>query len=554
MHRFSITADLTRHFFRRFFDNDVLDSDGEAITTVVRAVSIIAAPGLIVPFFLQNSYPARSVWGRIEDQYFFVLYSFVAMAGVAIFQWDTLFPDRLDFLVLAPLPLRSRQLLLAKAAALGGFLALFLVAANLFGVMMLPAVSKGVFWRMVGAQSVAVSLAGLFAVSVVLAVGGILVCVLPSTLFRRVLCAFQALSTAALGLLIVAYARFGDDMARVLEEPGIVARCVPPIWFLGVYEKLLHGASAQVFSEPASRTAWLAIGTGVAAALLSYPLAWVRMQRMAIQGDVTRTKAPARWRVALRGCLSSTSTERAIFSFIGKTMSRDSRYQVYLAIYCGIGLALATSCSIGQRTQAGELQLAASRFGLHAVLPLLLFWIVAGLHSTFAVPQNLPARWIFRVAGVEQQACVQATRRWVTGVGLLAILVLTGLCAGLGWGWRALLVQAVYGLCLCSTLVESFFVAQRGAPFTRPRSPGKTNLPAVLTLYLGVLPPLLYSIAWLELGAERRLVQLFLPVLLSCGDWVALRWMRARLIWVGEESETADGEFQLLGLSGQFRA
>ena len=483
-----------------------------------------------------------------------MLYSFVAMAGIAIFEWETLFPDRLDFLVLACLPLRSRQLLVSKAVALGGFLGLFLLAANVFGVFMLPAVSKGAFWRMVWAQSVAVGLAGVFAVASVIALGGCLVCVLPSHWFRRVMWVLQILVTAALALLMVSYARFGDDLAKVLARPGIVARCLPPIWFLGIYQRLLHGASAQVFAEPASHTGWLAVGIGVGAAILFYPLAWIRMQRMAIQGDSTRTKAPARGWAALQDRVISNATERAIFSFIGKTMSRNSRYQVYLAIYCGIGMALAIACSIQQGTQAGGLQLAASRFGLHAVLPLLLFWIVAGLHSAFAVPQNLPARWVFRVAGVEPQACVQATRRWVTGVGLLAMITLTAILASLGWGWRALLVQAVWGTSFCNVLVEGFFIAQRGAPFTRPRSPGKTNLPAVLTLYLGVLPPLLYGIAWMELRAERRLAELLLPVLFSGSVRVALRWIRVRLIWVGEEGETADGEFQLLGLSGQLRA
>ena len=441
MRRFGVTGELTRHFFRRFFDNDVLDPDGETITTVVRALSIVAAPGLIVAFFLQNSYPQRNVWGRIEDQYFFVLYSFVAMAGVAIFEWEMLFPDRLDFLVLAPLPLRSRQLLCAKALALGGFLALFLVAANIFGVLMFPFVSKGMFWRMVWAQSVAVGLAGLFAVSSVLAVGGLLVCVLPPRLFRRAMWVLQVLSTATLGLLVIAYTRLGDDMAKVLDKAGAVARCVPPIWFLGIYQRLLHGEAAQTFAMHAAHTAWMAVGTGIGIVLLLYPLAWVRMQRMAVQGDATHGKTPVKWWAALQGYLISAPTERAIFGFVGKTMSRNSRYQVYLAIYCGVGLALAISCSVQLSARAGGPQLAASRFGLHAVLPLVLFWVVAGLHSTFAVPQILPARWIFRVAGVEPQACVRATRRWVTSVGLLALISMTTLCVGLGWGWRALLFR-----------------------------------------------------------------------------------------------------------------
>ncbi len=112
----------------------------------------------------------------------------------------------------------------------------------------------------------------------------------------------------------------------------------------------------------------------------------------------------------------------------------------------------------------------------------------------------------------------------------------------------------MWGSCFCLTLVESFFLAQRGAPFIRPRSPGKTNLPMVLTLYIGVLPVLLYGIAWVELRAEPRLTELLLPVLLSGVIWVALRWIRERLVWVGEDSELADGEFQLLGLSGPLRA
>ena len=104
--RHSVTHLLTRHFFRRFFDSDTVQIEGEALTTVVRAIAIVAAPGLITAFFLQNSYPGRSPWGAIEDQYFFVLLSFVVMGAVATFEWEMLFPDRSDFLILTPLPLK----------------------------------------------------------------------------------------------------------------------------------------------------------------------------------------------------------------------------------------------------------------------------------------------------------------------------------------------------------------------------------------------------------------------------------------------------------------
>ncbi len=140
--RHLITRALIQHFFRRFFDNDTLQVEGDTLTTVVRAISIVAAPGLMVAFFLQTSYPGRPAWGAIEDQYFFVLFSFVVMGAVSIFEWEMLFPDRLDFLILTPLSVKPLQMLGAKAAALIAFLALFLVSTNLFGTLLLPAVSK----------------------------------------------------------------------------------------------------------------------------------------------------------------------------------------------------------------------------------------------------------------------------------------------------------------------------------------------------------------------------------------------------------------------------
>src|ERR1700678_3862189 len=125
------TRILIGHFFRRFFDNDTIQLDGDTQTTVVRALSIVAAPGLIFAFFSLGQYPPkphapRDLWGSIMDQYFFVLFSFVVMGVVSIFEWEMLFPDRLDFLVLSPLSLRPRQMLAAKATALIGFMALFL--------------------------------------------------------------------------------------------------------------------------------------------------------------------------------------------------------------------------------------------------------------------------------------------------------------------------------------------------------------------------------------------------------------------------------------------
>jgi hypothetical protein len=112
-----IVRTLVDHFFRRFFDNDTVQVDADTQTTVVRALAIVMVPGMRVAFFLQNRYPT-SAWLAMHDQYFFVLTSFVVMGAVSIFEWEMLFPDRLDFLVLSPLSVKPVQMLAAKAAAL----------------------------------------------------------------------------------------------------------------------------------------------------------------------------------------------------------------------------------------------------------------------------------------------------------------------------------------------------------------------------------------------------------------------------------------------------
>ena len=235
---------LTAHFFRRFFDSDTVRVEGETLTTVGRAISAVAMPGLVVAFFLQNSYPQRSLWGAIEDQYFFVLFSFVVMGGAAIFEWEMLFPDRLDFLVLSPLPVRPLQMLRTKAAALGAFLALFLVSSNLLGALVLPLMSKGDILRHMYAHTVAVLLAGLFAALFCLALAGVLLCLLGAARFRALSPVIQMLAVTALLLFMIHYGKTGDSLQWWLQDGSGWTRWLPPIWFLGLYQVLLRGAAA----------------------------------------------------------------------------------------------------------------------------------------------------------------------------------------------------------------------------------------------------------------------------------------------------------------------
>jgi hypothetical protein len=547
--RHSATRMLTHHFFRRFFDSDTVQMEGETLTTVIRAISVVAMPGLTLAFFLQNQYPRRSQWGAIQDQYFFVLFSFVVMGAVAIFEWEMLFPDRSDFLILTPLPLKPLQMLAAKAAALIAFLMLFLGSANVFGILVLPAVSKGAFFRQVYAHGCAVLLAGSFAALFFLALGGVLLCALGAARFRVVSPIVQMFSVAALLLLMLQYLKYGDAMQEWLAEPLGLAHWMPPLWFLGVYEHLLHGGAALPFAREMSRYAVEGTLASAAVALLTYPMAWARMRRMAMEGSSRSRRQPSRWRSLMIHQVLRRPAERAVFHFIGQTIARKNRYQVYLAMYCGSGLALALACVLVFRANGQRLVPALSQEGLHAVMPLLLFWVIAGLRTAFAFPMDLAAGWVFRVTGASVSECAAAGRQWVL---VCAWGVMCGILAALysaGWDARRLLVQLVCGLCLCTLLTDGFFAFHRGVPFNQPRMPGTKSLPLMLTLYVGVLPPALFGFIRLAMHYEKNLVQLLLLGFGVIALHLGLGQLQTGPDEIEEEMEGYEGEFQVLGLS-----
>jgi hypothetical protein len=183
-------------------------------------------------------------------------------------------------------------------------------------------------------------------------------------------------------------------------------------------------------------------------------------------------------------------------------------------------------------------------------MPLLVFWTIAGLKMAFAFPLQLHARWVFRSTGASLERCIVAARKWALAGGLTVVIVVTAALACVGWSGRELLVQAVCGACLSAILVDGFFFAQTGVPFSQPRRPGRTSLPLTLTLYLGVLPPFIFGMIMVEVRVESKLFLLIAVVALVPVIHYFLRKLRERSVLIEEEREGADGEFQLLGLCG----
>jgi len=564
----SISSILTRHFFRRFFDNDTLSLEGETETTVIRALSFCAVPGLMFAFWLLPSYPGRSLWITEADRYFFVLFSFVAMGVVATFEWEMLFPDRADFLILLPLPLKSRELFYAKGRALLTFLGLFLAATNVFSSILFPAVStrgNGNYFHAVWAHLAAVLLSGICAAFTLLAVEGLILCLLPASWFRLISTVLQALSITVLLLLLLFYPLIATHLQPLMNGQTNLASWIPPLWFLGLNESLLLGPNAPAAAWNLATTGLYGTGGVILLTLVTYPLAWSRQKKRAIEGaSQARGNRPRPIAALLEKTVLKAPQQRAIFHFLTQTIVRNPRYQIYLALYAGAGLALALCTTVTLRQSANHaLTPTLWQPGLHAILPMLLFWMVAGLRGSFAFPVDMRARWIFPVslelAPTSPEAApyafpgpaAKSAKTWV----LLCCLVLTAgtlaLLLALRWSYASLSIQAVTGASLSLLLADLFFVGRTQIPFTRPRLPGRTNLAIVFTLYAVIFPAaVLLTVHW-EMQAETRLTLLLwtllgtaaLHLMLKAVDTLATRG----IIGGFPEDETDQGP-QTLGL------
>ena len=107
---------LVRHLLDRFFNNEIVSVDGETLPLIMTVAWAIALPTLVATIFLFPAYhqfsprpPRPPFWGRVADHYGFVMYAWVVMGAITVFEWDLLVPNILDVFVLSVLPIGQRN-------------------------------------------------------------------------------------------------------------------------------------------------------------------------------------------------------------------------------------------------------------------------------------------------------------------------------------------------------------------------------------------------------------------------------------------------------------
>ena len=466
---------LIRHFFGRFFDRESLSEQSEAESDVVQTLALLAVPGA---FFAIVAQPLTfRAWGLVAIRYFFVSFSMIVMGFVMVVKWDALFPDRRDYQILTPLPLRPRTLFLTKVLALGLFLGLFLVDMNFFATLFWPGIEEGSgLLRIFGAHIAAVSAAGLFTALAAAAIHGALIAVLSGKLYRRASVCVQTLLMSLLVTMLFLSPMLAESAHSLIRQGSPVVSYIPAFWFTGLYE-LLRPATGDPALLRLGHLALQALGWAAALVVLTYLPGYRRHAGRTVETSQPNAAGPGPVRRSIDRLLDARllrrPIERAVFHFISQTITRSARHRLFLATYGGLGVALVTAA------------LPAGRFGLLRAELMLSFMLVSGLRAAFNFPAELRGNWAFQLSeGPNVGEYLTATRKWIVVCGVVPLFLLAAPFEFALFPAMTAAFHLAYGVTLSLLLTEILFFGFRKVPFTCAYFPGKVNLIGLSVIYV----------------------------------------------------------------------
>ena len=192
----------------------------------------------------------------IADHLFLITLSMTLTGLVTAMQWHSLFPGLRDYLVLAGLPVRTRDVFAARFTALIAYIGIFIVALSVPLSATLPWVMSGRYqvsriWNGLG-LFLGMTTGALFVFFALVALQGMLLNIVPPRLFPGI----SLLAQCSLFTLLICFLPFVvsiPGLDRYMgQRPGFV-QWVPTFWFLGFDQRLL--GSEEEFVWRLSRSA-----------------------------------------------------------------------------------------------------------------------------------------------------------------------------------------------------------------------------------------------------------------------------------------------------------
>lgn len=522
---------LVRHFLERFFNHETASPDGDGKTRLVQLAFAAGLPGLIVAMYLWPVYHPVIVypphpgsmpgpppyWVQVNHHFFFVMYSFVVMGLVTVFEWDLFFPDLLDIQVMGALPIRHWRLFMGRVAAIGILIAGFLFDGNFLAPLILPmSTDPPDLVRLEMGHVAAVLAGGLFAAGSVVAVQSVLLALLGERLFRKVSLLLQGAAVTGLVMLLLLFPVISGITPALLQSGSRWMMWFPPYWFLGIYQSFVGGDGAIPVFQKLAMMGWMALSGALLIAIVVYPGAYLRRVKYLLEGAAARSscnRAVAPLNGILHTLIVRSPIGRSVFHFINQTLLRVPRYRIYLVLYGGLGFSVLIATVLRLTASKGELKAEASVDGIRMAAGIVAFWVIVGLRTAFVSSGNQRGGWIFRFTNgrpAHFRAAILELRAVKTWVLLSALLATTAVILGLRivapremLGAEATAAQLLAGLGICVLLTDAAFANALTIPFTGEAISEKPNLAFTLLKFFTFFPFVTTGALFAELWIEE---------------------------------------------------
>jgi hypothetical protein len=490
---------LAKHFFGRFFDSELLAAPHSNMhLLMVQMSALLVLPGLFKTFFSISKY-SYYAWfpvavrdnAVLADAHFYLCLSMILTGIITIFEWEALFPDPKDFLILTPLPIVPRKLFLAKILALSLFVVLFNIAINGISSLIFPLsvyvrsnkpgtagmdipTWQGV--RHLFGHAVSLFLSSVFVFAALVSIRSAISLFFPQKLVRNVSRGAQLLLILALMCALLVFS--GVRVDRLVDAKDLSIGFFPQLWFLGIYELMIgHSSQSPVYGSFAGM-AWIALAFSLFISAISYTVAYHLLRQKGGQAGGEASYAHS-WSRRICAWISGKtylkeSSERGAFSFISATLIRSQGHLLYCGSFIAVGLAICFLC--GLLIKIGYLPRAQQMNALLALPLVLSFFLLLGIRMAFSIPADLNANWIFK-SMTEQH--LKRAHRGAYKFLLCAAVVPPAVFAPLYFSILPLglvYLHFVYVTILSVLLVEMLMINFNKMPFTCSYVPGKANI------------------------------------------------------------------------------
>ena len=493
--------ELLRHFLLRFFDSELITTPGQWVATLIRSLPFTASIFFILIPALNVKYRHAAKGGKPEwyrhilfgDELWLITLSMALIGLLAAIKWQSLFPSRLDYLVLGSLPVKAKQIFRAKLKALLWVAAGAIVAINTIPSVLFPLVSRSP-WQVnaslavhIVAHALTCTLASFFFFFALLACQGLLSNLIPRRWLAQMSSYVQGLLISVMLVQLTLSFSIGPPVEKAVLQPEL-ARWLPPVWYLALYQKILGDPDPRFGPLALRALAGLAVAFG--SALLVSFLSYYRHRRLLSEGLAPRG-TEGKLAAMILDRVIPDPRQQAVLTFMLKTLARSGQHRMLMMGYCGLAVAITLSGLVGIGSLVKSDRVITASF-VYAQTILLIF-VLLGLRHLFAIPAELRANWTFQITEREGRTdWLRAVERFVLIAAAIPVLAIPFPLEVALMGWRAvsetILFAAVLLLCY-----EFLFMEWEKLPFTCSYLPGKS--PGMMLLFavagfMGILPPL----------------------------------------------------------------